>query len=89
MKMSLPLPIGSLSSTGTYSETDTSVSFTIQHLDLPSIPIPGGANRLTEGLVGRPVSFNVEWVNENEVRLSPQITAGPFNQAMTLKRIAK
>jgi hypothetical protein len=89
MKMSIPLPIGSLGSTGTFSETDTSVSFTIQHIDLPDLPIPGGAGKLVEGMIGRPVTFNVEWVGDNEVRLTPQIAAGPFNQAMSLKRKAK
>lgn len=89
MKMSLELPIGTLTSSGTFSETDKSVAFTLQKINLPNLPIPGGAGKLVEGMVGRPLTFNVEWLGPDEVKLSPQLAAGPLNQTMTLKRLAK
>lgn len=89
MKMSLELPIGTLTSSGTFSETDKSVAFTLQKINLPNLPIPGGAGKLVEGMVGRPLTFNVEWLGPDEVKLSPQLAAGPLNQTMTLKRKPK
>ena len=86
LKMDVTLPIGSLGAEGTYSETQDSVALTMQRIKLPDIPIGGQAKRLTDQIVNRPIAFKVEWRSEDEVKLTPQIAAGPFGQVMILKR---
>jgi len=87
--MDVGLPIGSLSCSGTFSETDESVSLTLQRIKLPENAVGAGAKRLTDQIVNRPLSFKVAWKSESEVTLTPQISAGPFGQVMTLKRTSK
>ncbi len=88
LKMDVALPIGALGAEGTYSETEDSVSLTMQRIKLPNIPIGDRAKKLTDQIVNRPIAFKVEWRSDDEVKLTPQIPAGPFGQVMILKRKA-
>ncbi len=86
LKMDVGLPIGSIDAAGIYSETDDGVSLTLQRIKLPDNPIAGGAIKLTDQIVNRPIGFEAEWKSPDEVLLTPRISAGPFGQVMTLKR---
>lgn len=86
----LTMPIlGTLPAHGTFSETDKTVSITLQRIDLPDSEIGKQAERLVKEMVGRAIVFNLVWLSRDEVELTPQTPMGPLGQKMTLRRKIK
>lgn len=87
MKMNFGLPmLGKLPASGTFSETTTALTLTLQRIELPNNPLASQAKRFVDEMVGRPISFRLEWKSPDEVVLSPVVAGGPLSQQMTLKR---
>ncbi len=80
----LTSPLGDLTMIGTFSETNEAVTLTIQDIEVPPLANQGAA--MMDRLKGAPVTFTLNWLNDTEVTLTPQVPGGIFGDAVTLRR---
>jgi len=77
-------PVGALNLRGTYSETDESVTISIQDVDVP--PLAKEGTKMLDRIKGAPIGFKLAWKSETEVTMTPQGAGGIFGSTIELRR---
>lgn len=79
--------LGVVSLKGTYSETNDSVTFSFQEVDVPSTARQGA--KMLDRIKGAPIGFKLEWKSDTEVTMTPQGAGGIFGSTIELRRKAE
>lgn len=90
-KMEIPgMPGGkkiNLSVTGNYTLADTKLTITPNKVDIDADPaIKALAEGQAKDKMNKPVDFTVEWVSDDEIKLTGSMAPGAGSQALMLKR---
>lgn len=80
-------PLGDLTMRGTFSETNDTVTLTIQDIEVPAVANQGAA--MLDRLKGAPATFKLNWISDSEVTLTPQVPGGIFSDTVTLRKEAR